>query len=597
MTTSRLINSLMRQGISEGEAASFPNGNGAGVTLRTSVRAAPRVRNESFPPTMPLGQFLFEYLYRRGVHHGFGIPGDFALPTFAWLEKSKIQNITMTHEPAAGFAADAYSRINGIGLVCVTYCVGGLNVLNAIAGAYAEKSPVVVVSGAPGRKDREKDPLLHHKVKTFETQRRIYDEVTVASTVLLDEQRAASEIVRCVEACLRQKRPVYIEIPHDVVDREIPITGLPLAAPEKSDPHTLEAALQETLSLIRAAKKPVILAGVELARYRMARLVVRMAEKMNIPIAADLLSKSAVPENHPLYIGVYGGAMSSDEHVRKYVESSDLVLMLGTFITDMSMGFYTAKLDRRRTILATSERTTVQYHRYDSIQFRDFLEALATANIKPKRFKHPNPHALPKPLKNGERSRALTMVDVFRILSLHLDERCCVIADIGDAIFGAVGIRSARQAQFIAPAYYMSMGFAVPASIGVAMATPSLRPYVLVGDGAFQMTGAEVSTAVRLGLNPIVIVLNNDGYGTMRKIREGCFNAITQWNYSKICELVGGGTGITATTNGEFDDALSQAKKSDCVQVIELRVPRNDASRQLATIAAEVRKVRGTKNS
>ena len=142
------------------------------------------------------------------------------------------------------------------------------------------------------------------------------------------------------------------------------------------------------------------------------------------------------------------------------------------------------------------------------------------------------------------------MVDVFRILSLHLDERCCLIADIGDAIFGAVGIRSARQAQFIAPAYYMSMGFAVPASIGVAMATHSLRPYVLVGDGAFQMTGAEISTAVRLGLNPIIIVLNNDGYGTMRKIREGCFNVITQWNYSKICELVGGGEGTTASTKG-----------------------------------------------
>ena len=210
---------------------------------------------------MPLGQFLFEYLYRRGVRHSFGIPGDFALPTFTWLEKSKIRNVTMTHEPAAGFAADAYSRINGIGLVCVTYCVGGLNVLNAIAGAYAEKSPVVVVSGAPGRKDREKDPLLHHKVKTFETQRRIYDEVTVASTVLLDEQRAASEIVRCVEACLRHKRPVYLEIPHDIVDRDIPITGLPLATPGRSDPHTLQAALQETLSLVRTAKKPVILAA------------------------------------------------------------------------------------------------------------------------------------------------------------------------------------------------------------------------------------------------------------------------------------------------------------------------------------------------
>jgi indolepyruvate decarboxylase len=544
---------------------------------------------------MPLGEFLFEYLYRRGVRHSFGIPGDFALPTFTWLEKSKIQSITMTHEPAAGFAADAYSRINGIGLVCVTYCVGGLNVLNAIAGAYAEKSPVVVVSGAPGRKDREKDPLLHHKVKTFETQRRIYDEVTVASTVLLDEQRAASEIVRCVDACLRYKRPVYIEVPHDIVDREIPITGILPARPEASDPRTLAAALSETLSLIRAAKKPVILAGVELARYRTARLVVRMAERMNIPIAADLLSKSAIPENHPLYLGVYGGAMSSDEHVRRYVESADLVLMLGTFITDMSMGFYTAKLDRGRTVLATSERVSVQYHRYDSIQFRDFLEALAAAKIKPKHFKHPNPHALPEPLKNSERSQSLTMVDVFRILSLHLDERCCVIADIGDAIFGAVGIRSARQAQFIAPAYYMSMGFAVPASIGVALAAKNLRPYVLVGDGAFQMTGVEVSTIVRLGLNPIIIVLNNDGYGTMRKIREGRFNVISQWNYSKICELVGGGDSTIASTKGQFDDALMRAKKSDRVQVIELKIPRNDVSQQLARIAAEVRKVRGTK--
>ena len=179
-------------------------------------------RNGRLPATMPLGKFLFEYLHRRGVRHSFGVPGDFALPTFAWLEKSPIESITMSHEPGAGFAADAYSRLNGIGLVCVTYCVGGLNVLNAIAGAYAEKSPVVVVSGGPGVKDREKDPLLHHTVKTFETHRRVYDEVTGASTILLDEQTAAGEIVRCVEACLKHKRPVYIEVPHDIVDRQIP---------------------------------------------------------------------------------------------------------------------------------------------------------------------------------------------------------------------------------------------------------------------------------------------------------------------------------------------------------------------------------------
>src|SRR3984957_17846508 len=205
------------------------------------------------PAKLSIGEFLFEYLSRNGVRHSFGVPGDFALPTFAWLDRSKIQSITMCHEPGAGFAADAYSRINGIGLVCVTYCVGGLNVVNAIAGAYAEKSPVVVISGAPGLKDREKDPLLHHKAKTFDTQRRVYDEVTVASTVLLDENRAAEEIVRCVQACLRHKRPVYIEVPHDMVDREIPVHVPPPQPAPASDAQALAAALDETLEMIRDA--------------------------------------------------------------------------------------------------------------------------------------------------------------------------------------------------------------------------------------------------------------------------------------------------------------------------------------------------------
>ena len=541
---------------------------------------------------MPLGEFLFEYLHRCGVRHSFGVPGDFALSTFSWLEKSKIESVTMTHEPSAGFAADAYSRINGIGLVCFTYCVGGLNAVNAIAGAYAEKSPVVVISGAPGRQDREKDPLLHHKVKTFDTQRRVFDEVTVASAVLLDEERAAGEIVRCVQACLRHKRPVYIEVPHDMVDRPIPISGFAPSAPAISDAHALEAALAETFTLLRAAKKPVILAGVELHRYGLIEIVLRIAERMNIPISTDLLSKSAVPENHPLYLGVYGGAMSSDEHVRQYLERADLVLMLGTFITDMSMGFYTAKLERSRTVLATTQSINVHYHRYDSVQLPDFLEGLARSKIRPKPFRHPNPRGGPVPLRTSERREALTITEVFRILSLHLDERCCVIPDVGDAMFGAASLRGARQAEFIGPAYYLSMGFAVPASIGVALANSGLRPIVLVGDGAFQMTGVELSTAVRLGLAPIVLVLNNDGYGTMRKLREGAFNVITRWNYSKVCDLIGGGESTIVTTKGELDAAISQARSSDTASVIEVMLPPHDVSPQLKKLSAEVVKRR-----
>jgi indolepyruvate decarboxylase len=607
-------------------ASAGTNGNGHAVAAlaghhadhgrpsKASVKRALGSRGSSpgagsFPARMPMGAFLFEYLNRRGVRHSFGVPGVFALPTFAWLEKSKIQSITMTHEPGAGFAADAYSRLNGIGLVCVTYCVGGLNVLNAIAGAYAEKSPVVVISGAPGRKDREKDPLLHHKVKTFETQRRVYDEVTVASTVLLDEDRAAAEIVRCVEACLRHKRPVYIEVPHDMVDREIPV-NLPAVQPApQSDPETLAAVMRETVQLLAPAKKPVILAGVELHRFGLTDLAIKFAERFNIPIAADLLSKSAVAENHPLYLGVYGGAMSSDPTVRDYVESSDCVLMLGTFITDMNLGIYTAKLDRARTILATSESIKVRYHQYADVEFTDYLDSLSKINsfatkahgrpsvgvVKPKRFKHPSPHVVALPLEKRELTQPLDMEQVMRILALHLNEDCCVVSDVGDAIFGAVGIRTARRAEFIAPAYYLSMGFGVPASIGVEVANPKLRPFVLVGDGAFQMTGTELSTAVRLGLKPIIFVLNNEGYGTMRKIRDGEFNVISDWNYGKICDLIGGGVAMRATTRGELDGAIRSAMGSSAVRVIEVCLPRDTMSRQLANMTKEMAKMRGAK--
>src|SRR5437762_4939155 len=107
-------------------------GNGRNGAADLSVASGRKAARHSggfhFRSRMPMGEFLFAYLHRRGVRHSFGVPGDFALPTFAWLEKSPIKSITMTHEPGAGFAADAYSRINGIGLVCVTYCVGGLNV-------------------------------------------------------------------------------------------------------------------------------------------------------------------------------------------------------------------------------------------------------------------------------------------------------------------------------------------------------------------------------------------------------------------------------------------------------------------------------------
>src|SRR5689334_1954918 len=194
-----------------------------------------------------IGSFLFEHIYNMGVRHAFGIPGDFALPTFRWLQQAKIQLINMSHEPSVWFAADAYARVRGLGLACVTYCVGGLNMLNSIAGAYAEMSPVIVISGGPSATDRRLDPLLHHKVKTFDTQRRIYEEVTCANTVLLDPATAGSEIVRVVEAVIANRRPGYIEVPYDIVDQPLQSFRVTRPTPPPTDPESLAACVAESV--------------------------------------------------------------------------------------------------------------------------------------------------------------------------------------------------------------------------------------------------------------------------------------------------------------------------------------------------------------
>src|SRR5260221_8447268 len=197
-----------------------------------------------------IGDYLIQRLYEHGVRHVFGIPGDYVLGFYEMLQQSKLRIINTCDEQGAGFAADAYARVRGLGAVCITYCVGGLKVANTTAEAFAEKSPVVVISGAPGIKEREKNPLLHHKVREFDTQKKVFEQLTIASTVLSDSQTAFQEIDRVLHTALRFKRPVYIELPRDMIS----VPGLPhhRAAPlhERSDPRELRAALAEPTPML-----------------------------------------------------------------------------------------------------------------------------------------------------------------------------------------------------------------------------------------------------------------------------------------------------------------------------------------------------------
>src|SRR3954464_13922216 len=238
------------------------------------------------PPT--IGEYLIQRLYAHGVEHVFGIPGDYVLGFYDLLQKSKLKIVNTCDEQGAGFAADAYARVRGLGAVCVTYCVGGLKVANTTAEAFAEKSPVVVISGAPGIKEREKNPLLHHKVKEFDTQKKVFEQLTIASTVLSDPQTAFQEIYRVLHAALRFKRPVHIELPRDLAFAP----GIPYHRPqeihEESDLETLRAALAEAETMINQARRPVLLADVEVHRFGLQDALLKLVRKTNIPVATTV---------------------------------------------------------------------------------------------------------------------------------------------------------------------------------------------------------------------------------------------------------------------------------------------------------------------
>src|SRR3989442_6686047 len=214
-----------------------------------------------------IGEYLIQRLDAHGVRHVFGIPGDYVLGFYEQLLHSPIRIVNTCDEQGAGFAADAYARVRGLGAVCVTYCVGGLKVANTTAEAFAEKSPVVVISGAPGMKEREKNPLLHHKVREFDTQKKVFEQFTVASTVLSDPQTALQEIDRVLHAALRYKRPVYVELPRDMVNVAGSRYHQPAPIHERSDPKSLKASLAEAREMIEGARKPVMLADVEIHRF------------------------------------------------------------------------------------------------------------------------------------------------------------------------------------------------------------------------------------------------------------------------------------------------------------------------------------------
>lgn len=524
-----------------------------------------------------VGEYVLDQIHRAGAKHIFGVTGDYALPMNALAEASDMEAIGCTTEAAAGHAADVYARVQGLGALLVTYGVGAYTAFNAVACAYAEKSPLVVVSGAPGVKERKERPLMHHMVRTYDNQRKIFTNVTCdgGTTVLSDPGRVAEEVARVLELAREHSQPVYIEIPRDMIHRQVSMdVDNPPVKECGSDTHSLHEAVESASRYISAASKPVVIVGVEASRLGLEKRIVRMCEEANIPMATTILGKSAISERHPLSLGVYAGTMSPDR-VRQVVEQSDCLVFIGVLQTDINCGFYPARLSQANAVVAAVDGLRVRQGHFEGVDLRDFVEGLYATGLG----KRGKPD-MPVREKLGEwvpvPGRQLTANRFFERVSHMLDKDAAIMADIGETLFGTMDYQVHDSHRYFCPAFYGTMGMAIPGTLGLMKARPGVRPIVLTGDGSFQYSCPELGNFARYGLAPRVFVLNNGGYATERMLHDGPWNDIPAWQNHKMVEVVGKGLGLRVETEDQLESAISQVDSSKVLSVVDVVIPPGD---------------------
>lgn len=545
-----------------------------------------------------IGQYLLDRLHELGVEHIFGVPGDYVLRLDKMIEQhKKIKFINSTRESTAGYAADAYARMRGLGAACITYGVG-INITNALAQAYVEHSPLVVISGTVGTDEFAKHSTMHHLINksitthTDTTQLEIFKHLTIDQGVLDNPQTAPAIIDRVLTSCLKNKKPVYLEIPRNMIEQPVfnEVKPHEFKSPQ-SDPNALQEALEETLQIFKKSKYPLIWVGHEILRFNLSKPILQFAEKNRIPIVSSLLGKSAIDEYNDLFVGVYQGEMSQKEVV-DLVNKCDCALIAGVMLTDIDTGIFTAKLNHEHRIIANGFSLNIGYHYFKQVNLVDFVHGIEKLDLKltHNTFHQPKKGRISAEFVPEEGAIATTK-RVFECIQSHLNENHILVTDVGDCLFAAADL-ALHQNSFIACAYFSSLGFGTPGAIGAQIARPKKRVVAIVGDGGFQMTATELSTAVRYGLDIIVIVLNNHGYGTERPLLEGNYNDIVDWNYTEIPKVLGGGIGIKTRDEKGFNEALDKAfKDKGNFYLIEVELEKMDFSPALRRLGELLGKI------
>ena len=531
-----------------------------------------------------LGRALLDALHAHGAQEIFGIPGDFVLPFFKVIEDSGVLPFyTLSHEPAVGFAADAAARFRGaISVAVATWGAGAFNLVNPIAGAYAERVPVVVVSGAPGVQERASGWRLHHMSREVETQTRVFREITCDQAVLDDPATAPASIARVLRSARERSLPVYLELPRDLVGAEV--LPVPVLPPSPVLPGALAEAADEILARLRGARAPCVMVDVEVRRYGVEDRVADLAGRLGIPVVTTFMGRGLLSGHLGVVRGTYLGAAGRAD-ITELVEGSDALLLLGVILSDTNFAVSARKIDLRRAMLAMDRAIQVGHHSYADVPLDRLVDALLERAGPRQSGPRPAPAPETYPGSLPADNAPIAPSDIAAAVNDLFDRTGAlpIAADMGDCLFTAMEIRNTN---LVAPGYYAGMGYGVPAGLGACVAAGA-RPLILVGDGAFQMTGFELGNCRRYGWDPIVLVFNNASWEMLRVFQpESGFNNLDDWRFAELAGPLGG-DGVRVRTRRELVDALARAQEArGRFQLIEVMLPRGQTSDTLARFVA-----------
>ncbi|KAK4833405.1 hypothetical protein QYF36_004282 [Acer negundo] len=567
--------------------------NGAVCTIQGSSVSPTSIVN---PTESTLGSHIARRLVQVGVTDVFSVPGDFNLTLLDHLiAEPGLNLIGCCNELNAGYAADGYARSRGVGACVVTFTVGGLSVLNAIAGAYSENLPLICIVGGPNSNDYGTNRILHHTIglSDFSQELRCFQTVTCFQAVVNNLEDAHEMIDTAISTSLKESKPVYISIscnlpaiPHPTFSREpVPFS----LSPKLSNQMGLEAAVEAAADFLNKAVKPVLVGGPKMRVAHASDAFVELADACGYALAVMPSAKGMVPEHHPHFIGTYWGAVST-AFCAEIVESADAYLFAGPIFNDYSSVGYSLLLKKEKAIILNPDRVVIANGpAFGCILMKDFLKALSK-RLKRNTTAYDNYHRIyvpdGLPLKSAPKEPLRVNV-LFQHIQKMLSSETAVIAETGDSWFNCQKLKLPKDCGYEFQMQYGSIGWSVGATLGYAQAVPEKRVIACIGDGSFQVTAQDVSTMLRCGQKTIIFLINNGGYTIEVEIHDGPYNVIKNWNYTGLVDAIHNGEGKCWTAKVFCEEELIEAiatatgPKKDCFCFIEVIAHKDDTSKEL----------------